>query len=81
MVEAMRDAATIADLRIRRDVSQVELAARLGKAQATVSATERREDVYLSTLREYIEALGGELEVTAVFPEERIPVRMAPATA
>jgi len=30
--------------------------------------------VFLSSLREYIEALGGELELTAVFDDDRIPV-------
>lgn len=33
--------------------------------QATVSRLERREDMYLSTLRDYVETLGGELKLVA----------------
>ena len=35
---------------------------------------ENRSEIYLSTLRSYIEALGGRLEITAVFGKDRIPV-------
>ena len=76
MVEAMRDAATLAQVRASREVTQVELAERLGKRQSTVSEIERRDDVYLSTLREYVEALGGELAIEVVFPDERITLRL-----
>lgn len=57
------------DLRATRAVTQVELADRLGVRQPTVSKLERREDVNLATLRRYVEALGGQLHVTATFPE------------
>jgi hypothetical protein len=49
----------------------VDVAGRLGVSQGNVSELERREDLYLSTLREYVEALGGTLELTAVFDDER----------
>jgi hypothetical protein len=68
---ALRDALGLAAIRSERAVTQVELAGRLGKSQGNVSELERRADVYLSSLREYIEALGGELEVTAVFDGKR----------
>jgi transcriptional regulator with XRE-family HTH domain len=70
-VRALRDALALRELRAGRGVTQVELASRLGKSQGNVSELERREDVYLSSLREYIEALGGRLEVTAVFDDDR----------
>lgn len=70
-VRALRDALALRDLRVERGVTQVELAERLGKSQGNVSELERRDDVYLSSLREYVEALGGRLEVAAVFDEER----------
>lgn len=38
----------------------------------TVSRIEREEDVYLSTLRRYVAALGGELEINAVFPDRTV---------
>ncbi len=57
------------ELRSRRHVTQSEVATRLGIRQPTVSKIERREDVNLSTLRRFEEALGGELHVTARFAD------------
>ena len=37
-----------------------------------------RSDIYLSTLRSYVEALGGHLEIAAVFGDERLPVKVGP---
>jgi hypothetical protein len=45
-----------------------------GMAQSEVSRLERREDHHVSTLRKVVEALGGELEVSAVFGEKRVRV-------
>jgi predicted transcriptional regulator len=53
-------------------VTQQELAARVEQTQGHVSETERRSDHRLSTLRKYVEALGGELEVIANFGDKRI---------
>ncbi len=52
--------------------TQQEVARRAGMAQSELSKTERREDHRLSTLRRYVEALGGELEVIATFGDKRI---------
>lgn len=71
---ALRDALGLARIRAERKVTQVELAARLDRSQGNVSELERRSDVYLSSLREYVEALGGELEVNAVFDGDRHPI-------
>lgn len=71
---ALRDALGLASIRAARRVTQVELAARLDKSQGNISELERRSDVYLSSLREYVEALGGELEITAVFDGKRHPI-------
>ena len=56
-------------LREIRRVSQQTLASSLKVTQATVSKMERRSDMYISTLRRTIAALGGELEIRARFPE------------
>jgi ParB-like chromosome segregation protein Spo0J len=56
-------------LRQARQLTQVELAERLDVPQAAISRMERRADLLLSTLRQYIEGMGGELELRAVFPE------------
>jgi DNA-binding XRE family transcriptional regulator len=47
--------------------SQAELAEQLGVSQSAISQIERGEDIKLSTLRNYVEGLGGELRVHAIF--------------
>jgi DNA-binding phage protein len=64
----------LAELRRAREVTQVEVARTLRRGQPAVSALEHSADPHLSTLREYIEAIGGRLEITAVFDEERVPL-------
>jgi DNA-binding XRE family transcriptional regulator len=59
---------TLRDLRKAHDMTQEKLAAVLGIKQASVSDLEKRSDLLLSTLREYVEALGGELQLRASFP-------------
>jgi transcriptional regulator with XRE-family HTH domain len=56
-------------LRRARGFTQEDLAERLGTGQPSISRLERRKDVRLSTLREVVEALGGELKVIAHFPD------------
>lgn len=67
--QALQDAIALRDLRTSRGITQVTLAERLGKSQGNVSELERRDDVYVSSLREYVEALGGRLEIAAVFDD------------
>jgi DNA-binding Xre family transcriptional regulator len=76
---AMEDALVLAELRQSRKITQVQLADALGISQGNVSRLETRSDVYLSTLRSYVEALGGHLELAAVFPDERVPVALGPS--
>lgn len=59
----------LADLRRAQASTQQQLAKALGVNQAWISRVERQTDMYLSTLRTYIEALGGELEVSARFDD------------
>jgi transcriptional regulator with XRE-family HTH domain len=56
-------------LRRARASTQVEVAQRLKISQASVARLERRADVLLSTLREYVEALGGTLDLVVHFPD------------
>ena len=67
--EALAIAIELADLRRARRLTQEELADRLGIRQANVSKMERRLDMRVSTLREVIEAMGGEMRITAHFPD------------
>lgn len=65
----LRAQMALADLRRARRLTQETIAEMLGNRQAAVSKIERRADMYVSTLRRYVEALGGELEIIARFPE------------
>jgi DNA-binding XRE family transcriptional regulator len=63
-----RELATLKDLRQAVARTQADLAASLGVGQDTVSRIEGRSDMLLSTLRRYVNAMGGELELVARFP-------------
>jgi len=63
------------ELRRARELSQVQLAKALGEKQPNISQLEQRTDMYVSTLRKYIEAMGGELEIIARFPEGAIRIK------
>lgn len=60
--------ASLKDLRQAFEHTQVDLARSLGVGQDTVSRIEKRSDMLLSTLRRYVEAMGGRLELVAQFP-------------
>lgn len=64
------------ELRQARALSQEELADVLGLNQATISKLERRTDMYVSSLRRFVEAMGGELEITANFPEGKVRIQL-----
>jgi len=79
--QAMEDAVRLTDLREARGMTQAGVAEVLEVSRARVSALEKQRDVYLSTLREYVEALGGRLEVAAVFDDGRVVIDQTPAPA
>ncbi len=66
--EALR-AMPLDGLRDAREMTQVQLAQILNVSQGAVSKVERRTDMYISTLRSYVRAIGGDLQIRAVFPE------------
>jgi len=74
MAEGMLVEMQLQELRKSRHFTQVELAQVLSVEQAAVSRLERREDMFVSTLRDYIKALGGELHMVASFPDAEIRV-------
>ena len=59
---------TLQELRKAREMTQSRLAEILGVTQDNVSRIEKRSDVLLSTLRSYVEAMGGELDLVVTFP-------------
>jgi len=66
------------ELRHGEALSQAELAGRLEVTQGAISKLENADDVRVSTLRQYLEALGARWELVAVFDEEdrRVPVHL-----
>lgn len=65
--------ATLKDLRQAAQQTQAQMAATLGVRQDTISRLEKRSDMLLSTMRQYVESMGGKLELVAKFPD-RPPV-------
>ena len=61
----------LAEIRKAIGMTQAELASKLDVAQGSVSKVENAADMYLTTLRKYVEALGGELHLTARFADGR----------
>lgn len=61
-------------IREARELTQVNLAKALKINQGAVSTMEKRTDMYVSTLRNYIEAMGGNLRITAEFPEGSVEI-------
>lgn len=57
------------ELRQARKMSQEQLAKCLHTRQSNISRIEKRTDMYISTLREIIKAMGGDLEIIAKFPD------------
>lgn len=68
---------SLAEIRKARKLTQVELGHLLDIAQPSISAMESSQDNLLSTVRAGIEAMGGRLELVAVFDDERIAIDMA----
>ncbi len=63
------------ELREARAMTQQHLARILKVNQAAVSKMERRTDMYVSTLQDFVQAMGGELKITASFPEGTVEIR------
>ena len=72
--EALAAELTLAQLREAAGKTQVEVAELTEQTQSELSRFERRDDRRISTLRRYVEALGGELEVFAVVNGKRVPL-------
>jgi transcriptional regulator with XRE-family HTH domain len=72
----MRTAMRLADIRKARQLTQATLASTMEVAQGEISKIERREDLYLSTLRRFLEGMGAELVLVARFADQDIPVQL-----
>ena len=74
--ELLAEEMTLQELRKALDRSQEATAKAVGLRQAAVSRLENRDDMRISTLREYVHALGGELEFYARFKEHGVKARL-----
>ena len=66
--EIHREYLTLKKLRSHMELTQTALARNMGVAQATIAQLEQRNDIHVSTLRKYVEALGGTLSIIADMP-------------
>jgi transcriptional regulator with XRE-family HTH domain len=71
-VEGAPAAMPLDALRDARRLTQVQMAQLLKISQGAVSKVERRTDMFVSTLRNYVQAIGGDLEIRAVFPDGQV---------
>ena len=62
------------ELRVAREMTQQHLARILRVNQAAVSKLEHRADMYVSTLQDFVRAMGGTLRIEAIFPEGRVEI-------
>ena len=74
LADKYRSEMALDELREAREMTQVHLAKILGVNQAAVSKLERRADMYVSTLQDFVKAMGGELKITARFPEGTVEI-------
>jgi transcriptional regulator with XRE-family HTH domain len=73
--EGLRREMDLAELRRAMNLSQEEIAAALNIGQPSVAKLEKRADMFVSTLRRFVEAMGGELEIVARFPDHDVSIR------
>ena len=71
---AMMAELPLAELRKARHLSQEQLAAVLEVQQPAVAKLEKKTDMYISTLRRFVEAMGGKLEIKAHFPDGDVTI-------
>jgi len=72
--QAMLAEMPLYELRRARGLSQQALANLLHVQQPAIAKLERRTDMYISTLRSHIEAMGGQLEIIAHFPDGAVKI-------
>ena len=72
--EQLREEMTLSELRKAFLLTQDTLATTLNVKQAEISKIENQADMLMSTLRNFVQAMGGDLEVRAVFPDRTIEI-------
>jgi transcriptional regulator with XRE-family HTH domain len=72
--EILKKEMALQELRQALNMTQTELAEKLQVNQAAVSKFENQSDIYISTLRRILTGMGGELRITAHFPEGDVQI-------
>ncbi|MSP00181.1 MAG: transcriptional regulator [Acetobacteraceae bacterium] len=75
MAADLREEMDLTQLRTARQLSQAALGEILHVEQPAVAKIEKRTDMYVSTLRRFIEAMDGELEIVARFPDHDVRIK------
>lgn len=65
---------SLAELRHARDLTQAQLAQSLHTTASGISRIEHEMDLYVSTLRRFIESMGGQLQIQAIFPDAEVQI-------
>jgi hypothetical protein len=65
---------SLSELRMTVNLSQQELAANMNKKQPNLSKIERSSDMYVSTLYDFVKAVGGELEIMVNLPDGKVRI-------
>lgn len=71
----LRQEMALSEVRRAMSLTQVDLATMLHIKQAALARLENRTDMYISSLRKYITALGGELDIVARFPSGEVHIQ------
>ena len=74
LAQSMMQEMPLQELRQARGLSQKVMAELLNVQQPAIAKLEKRADMYVSTLRSHIEAMGGQLEVVARFPDGSVKI-------
>ena len=74
-ISKLRLEMALAELRRAMSLTQTDLAGSLHIKQAALARLENRTDMYISSLRKYIAALGGELDIVARFPDGEVHIQ------
>jgi predicted transcriptional regulator len=75
ITRTLRQEMDLSQLREARALSQAALGEILHVEQPAVAKLEKRADMYVSTLRRFVKAMGGELEIVARFPDREVRIR------
>jgi predicted XRE-type DNA-binding protein len=75
LTDKLREEMDLTQLRTAHQLSQAALGELLHVEQPAVAKLEKRTDMYVSTLRRFIEAMGGELEITARFRDHHVRIK------